>query len=106
MYILSPDGRSTLKYYLESLADLRENISWVVYHDIQETEQKAPYTERIKRARINLLYLHKLVVPVENVIKEFLYALDDQEIITEEVGTVLKHWDFSDSEPDETNPPV
>jgi len=107
MYILSPDGRKTLQYYLDSLKDLRENISWVVYHDIQDTGDNAPYNERIDKARIALLQIRRQVKPVEAVIKSFLYALDDQEVITAEVGEVLQHWEFTETpEQDETNPPV
>ena len=107
MFILSPDGRKTLKYYLENLKELRENIAWVVYHDLQDTEDTDCYRERIERAKLGLLQIRRQVKPVEAVITEFLYALDDQEIIVDEIGTILQHWDFeTPNEPDETNPPA
>lgn len=112
MLILSADGRNALKYHLERLQDMRESIPYIVYHDVVDTADEEqiregiPYNERTRRARMGLIGIHKQIRDVEAVIKNFLYALDDQEIISDmEVGTVLEHWDFAEPE-NPTNDPA
>lgn len=96
MYVLSPVGHKTLQNYIDTLRELSENIAWILCNDLKETDANQPHNERIENARTALLQIRRQVKPVEAVIKSFLYALNDQEIINAEVGQVLQHWDFTE----------
>lgn len=106
MVVLSPEGREALKSYLEDLRNIKEAMPYVVYHDIHDDETQTYYRERILKARFALLTIRKHIDPCIAVIKEFLFALDDQEVLTDKIGEVEKIWDFCEQplEPDETNP--
>lgn len=103
MLVLSPEGRNALKSYLEDLRTIREGCPFIVFHDIYGEAEA--YPERIEKAKISLMCINRQIREVEAVIKNFLFALDDQEIIAVEAGTVLKEWNFEDPVlADETNP--